>query len=112
MSQFSSRSPDIDPYPWEHPNGGRIPRRYGREPFDIYAPRAEFVFAQTNEPNPILAQFRKQEDVRSVYALRQWVGFLVFWDGTICAATPEHIEHARRVLTPILKARAKLEKKS
>lgn len=29
----------IDDYPWAHPNGGRIPLRYGHADFDTWDPR-------------------------------------------------------------------------
>lgn len=50
--------------------------------------------------NPILAAFREREFAGNPYALNQWLMFLDDgWDGTICAATPNEVNHARKVLT-------------
>lgn len=32
----------IDDYPWEHPNGGRIPLRYGHADHDTWDPRRRY----------------------------------------------------------------------
>ena len=31
----------LDDYPWEHPNGGRIPLRYGHADTDTWAPQRQ-----------------------------------------------------------------------
>lgn len=101
---FSSKKQfDTDPYPFTHQNGGRIPRRYGLPGFDTYAPRDEYLIPQTNPTNPILAAFREREDQRNIFAVRQWLAFVSgVWDGSICEATPAHVDHARRVLRRVL----------
>lgn len=39
------------------------------------------------ESNPIIKEFRAREDFDNVYVVRQWLGFLGAWDGTICEAS-------------------------
>ncbi|MGN7978245.1 hypothetical protein ACTJJ4_11790 [Microbacterium sp. 22195] len=54
---------------------------------------------QRNPTNPILLAFRGREDPHNIYAIRQWINFIIFgWDGTICPASQEHQQHAARVL--------------
>lgn len=48
--------------------------------------------------NPILAMFRFRP-YRDSVVTDHWLGYLLDWDGSICAATPNEIDHARKVLT-------------
>lgn len=53
--------------------------------------------------NPILTAFRERVLGTRYFmggtALDYWLEYLLDWDGSICAATPNEIAHARKVLT-------------
>jgi hypothetical protein len=42
LTKLCEHGSEIDDYPWEHPNGGRVPLRYGNADFDTWAPRRQY----------------------------------------------------------------------
>ena len=66
----------------------------------MFSSEAEWHPGQWLPVNPILAAFREREMSGNPFALVQWLNFLGDgWDGSICAATPNEVDHARKVLT-------------
>lgn len=105
---FSSRPPfNDDPYPWIHTHAGEsCLDTGGRFAFNNgigneYAPRPEFCLPNNNPTNPILSGFRAERQKcrtrdEQCDLLFGWISWLrnPYWEWS-----PEHIEHARRVLT-------------
>lgn len=58
--------------------------------------------AEATTQNPIVLAFHGRERKENIYALRQWIGFLGRWDGTIVDASNEQIAEAMVVLTRML----------
>lgn len=90
-----------DPEPWREPgrHGGRYAEKFGND--DIFDPRPEF----DHPVNRILAGVR--DDMAGSTDLNgdakataeYWLSFSDDWDKDGLTATPDEIDHARRVLT-------------
>lgn len=110
---YGSRSRNLDPLPWAdgHTDAAGNPRRFA-EPYHVdgdgtdcqwcvteYRPRPEYDAAPIHPVNPILVELRKV----SHGEVARIAGWLVddLWAGRNVLgviATPEQIEHARRVI--------------
>jgi hypothetical protein len=93
---YTSGKISHDPYPV------RIAGRDARSkrmlwPADVYAPRPEL-----DNHNPILVAYREYDE-RNARVFRTWASTMHgwSWDRFNFTPTPEHIDHARRVLTKL-----------
>lgn len=110
MTQFSSKTPfNDDPEPWvrTHPDLGYMGRFDSRFPNDAHSdyrmkhsPRPEFNRPQHNPTNPILTEFRRSAPWDLVVSAALELGWIDF-NPIPDTATPEQVEHARKVLTKI-----------
>jgi hypothetical protein len=111
---FASKTPrdlNHDPEPWV--NAAPDFERGSEADFEewqprhgkVFDPRPEFDHAQQNEPNPILTTLRLNSNAPREDGWDARIAALYFLEGVGIdnvereQATPEHVEHARRVLT-------------
>ena len=95
---FNSQNRNNDPLPYLWRSGERTaePSRWGNRPPHIYKPRPEF----DNNPNPILIELREViEEIPTDRARTYRINSeAISRHGDAMRHTPEHIDHARRVL--------------
>ena len=100
MTQFASKTPrdlNHDPHPYRYANGDRrVAPEVDPDDPTTRDPRPEYDHPQHNEPNPILVRLRVERSDPAGFVKS---GDLSRMDIDISDATPEHIDHARRVLS-------------
>lgn len=99
--------PSRDPEPYISTRGTRTSMALEGDKFWRWSPRPEYA---RSEPNPILADFRNSVKGDAASLARNWLGLMeedpdmseyVVW-APIRNPLPEHIEHARKVLTRLV----------
>jgi hypothetical protein len=97
MAIFASQAQNFDPAPYRHVRSGARSRRYieGQETSGwVFDPRPEY----SNRVNPILAEFRRSSPWDIAHDAAVELKWLDHPARPVVDATPEHIDHARKVL--------------